>query len=155
MYRSPKDELSIWGESYAGHYVPGIAAFIERQNDRIAADDLQGAAMIEIDTVGILNGGIDFEVTAASYPRMAYNNTYGFQAITEAEYESAIANLTTCTALVGKCRNLSAIYDSENYGNNVSVNAACSTAYGYCALNVEYVFQNSGVGFLVACSRSY
>jgi hypothetical protein len=74
MYQSPKSELSIWGESYAGHWVPGVASFIETQNDKIAAGELTGAAAINIDTVGIVNGGIDFKVTAASYPHMAYNN---------------------------------------------------------------------------------
>jgi carboxypeptidase D len=147
MYRSPKHELSVWGESYAGHWVPGVASFIEKQNDKIAAGDLLGAATINIDTVGIVNGGSDFKITAASYPQMAYNNTYGFQAITKAEFESAMTNLTTCTALVDECQSIAAIYDPGNYGNNASVNTACSSAYGYCALNVEYVFQNSGVSF--------
>jgi hypothetical protein len=103
--------------------------------------------VINLDTVGIINGGIDFKVTAASYPDMAYNNTYGFQAITEVEYESAMTNLTTCTALVVECQSLGAIYDPDNYGNNGTVNTACSTAYSYCALSVEYVFLNSGVSF--------
>lgn len=78
---------------------------------------------------------------------MAYNNTYGFQAITKAEYESAMTNLTTCTALIDECQHIAAIYDPDNHGNNASVNAACSTTYGYCALNIENVFQNSGVSF--------
>jgi len=147
MYNSPNNELSIWAESYGGHWGPGIASFIEKQNEKIADDTLKGAKVIDLDTVGIINGVIDFKVTAASYPDMAYNNTYDFQAITEAEYESAMANLTTCTALVVKCQSLGATYDPDNYGNNGTVNTACSTAYGYCALEVEYVYLNSGVSF--------
>ena len=145
MYKSPNNELSIWAESYGGHWGPGVASFIEKQNDKIAAAALEGVKVINLDTVGIINGGIDFKVIAASYPDMAYNNTYGFQAITDAEYESAMTNLTTCTALVDKCQSLGVIYDPDNYGNNGTVNTACSTAYGYCALNVEYVLLNSGV----------
>ncbi|TVY94449.1 Carboxypeptidase S1-like protein A [Lachnellula willkommii] len=146
MYQSPNNELSIWAESYGGHWGPGLASFIEKQNDKIAAGALERAKVINLDTVGIINGGIDFKVTAVSYPDMAHNNTYSFQAITDAEYESAMKNLTTCTGLIDKCQGLGAIYDPDNYGNDVAVNTACSAAYGYCALDVEYVLLNSGHG---------
>ncbi|TVY38347.1 Carboxypeptidase S1-like protein [Lachnellula subtilissima] len=147
MYKSPNNELSIWAESYGGHWGPGAAGFIEKQSDKIAAGALECAKVINLDTVGIINGVIDFKITTASYPDMAYNNTYGFLAITDAEYESAMTNLTTCTGLIDdKCQSLGAIYDPDNYGNNVTVNTACSPAYGYCALDVEYMLLNSGHG---------
>jgi hypothetical protein len=121
-----------------------VASYISKQNDRITSGTLKDALFIPLDTVGIINGGIDFSITAASYPDMAYNNTYDFQAINTAEYESALKNLTTCETLVKECQELGKFHDPTNLGNNGSVNLACETAYGYCALYVEYAFLSSG-----------
>jgi carboxypeptidase C (cathepsin A) len=146
MYKSPKNELSVWAHSYGGHWGPGVAAFIQKQNENIATRLLCDAITINLDTVGVINGGIDFSITAASYPEMAYNNTYGFQAISQADYESAKTNLTTvCQPLINTCQELGAVYDPDNYGNNATVNSACSSAYRYCAAYVENVYLNSGV----------
>jgi len=49
-------------------------------------------------------------MTAASYPDMAYNNSYEFQAISEADYNSATANITTYLALIQECQDLAAIH---------------------------------------------
>lgn len=78
-------------------------------------------------------------ILAGSYPDMAYNNTYGFEAINEAEYLSAKANVTTCEALIQECQGQAAIYDPYNFGNTTSVNTLCAEAYGYCAPYVEYI----------------
>ena len=145
FYKPPGNQLSVWAESYGGHWGPGVAAYIEQQNDKIETGTLKDTSIINLDTVGIINGGIDFSTTANSYPDMAYNNTYGFQAITEAEFDSATANLTTCKALINSCQELAAEYDPNNYGNNATVNSACSAAYRYCYLHVEVVYLTSGV----------
>ncbi|KAH8684614.1 Alpha/Beta hydrolase protein [Tricladium varicosporioides] len=138
------NKLSIWAESYGGHWGPGLAGYIQSQNDKIMKGTLKNASVIEIDTVGVQNGGIDFLVTAGSYPEMAYNNTYNFQAIPDADYLSAKQNLTACVALIKQCQTLATTYDSDNYGNNVTVNAACSNAYEYCYLYVEATYLKSG-----------
>jgi hypothetical protein len=75
---------------------------------------------------------------------MAYNNTYDFQAITETEYISAKANVTTCLDLIQKCRIVADIYDPENMGINSTVNSVCSAAYEWCYLNVEAAYLASG-----------
>jgi carboxypeptidase D len=149
LYKSPENRLSIWAESYGGHWGPGVAAFIEHQNDEIRSGSLKNASIIQLDTLGIINGGIDFAITAASYPDIAYNNTYGFQAMSKADYEALLVNPTACTALVDKCQQLAASYDPNNYGNNVTINSACSSAYGYCYLYVEADFLKSGVSLLL------
>jgi carboxypeptidase D len=43
------------------------------------------ATFINLDTARIINSGVDFLITAGSYPDIAYNNTYDFQATTEAQ----------------------------------------------------------------------
>ncbi|KUJ23315.1 alpha/beta-hydrolase [Mollisia scopiformis] len=145
FYESCNDKgLGIWGASYGGHWVTALAGFIEDQNDRITAGTLEDAFLIKVDTVGIINGQVDFTILAGSYPDMAYNNTYGFQAISEVEYLSAKANVTMCENLFQECRDQAAFYDPENLGNVTSVNSLCVAAYGYCALYVEYVYLISG-----------
>jgi hypothetical protein len=93
---------------------PGLASYIKNQNEKITAGTLENAELIHIDTLGIINGMIDLSITAASYPDEAYNNTYGFQAISEADSNSATAHVTVCQALIEECRALTAISDPEN-----------------------------------------
>jgi len=76
---------------------------------------------------------------------MTYNNTYDFQAISEADYNSATANITTCLALIQEWQDLAATHGPGGAGNGVSVGAACSSAYGDCYLNIEAAFPKSGV----------
>ncbi|KAE9380409.1 putative carboxypeptidase S1 [Stipitochalara longipes BDJ] len=134
-YNPRSNTLSIWGESYAGHWGIGLASYIQDQNDKITAGKLNDAILIHLDTLGIINGQVDFDLLATSYPDMAYNNTYGFQAITETEYHSAKANVTTCLEMIQKCRVAADIYDPRNIGINATVNSICSAAYGWCYLN--------------------
>jgi hypothetical protein len=82
---------------------------------------------------------------AASYPDMAYNNTYDFQGITETEYLFAKANVTICLDMIQKCRIVADVYDPENMGINATVNIVCSAAYKWCYLNVEAAYLASGV----------
>lgn len=116
------------------------------------AGTLKDALPIKVDMIGIIDGQINFTILAASYPDMAYNNTYDFQAISEAQHLSAKANVTTCEALIQECRQQAAIYDPENLGNSTTVNNLCVEAYGYCAYYVEYVYLYSGVSFLPSYS---
>jgi hypothetical protein len=95
----------------------------------LLAGTLKNATIIKLNIIGIINGGIDLLVTAASYPDMAYNNTYDLLAITKAQYPSAIANLTNYLAFIRECQELVVVYDPENHGNNVAVNSACSGVY--------------------------
>lgn len=71
---------------------------------------------------------------------MAYNNTYGIQAIDEATYNSAMQNYTKpggCRDLIVECRAAAAKGDVDDEGNNVDVNAICGKADNYCSNYVE------------------
>jgi hypothetical protein len=76
---------------------------------------------------------------------MAYNNTYNFQAISEAQFESANSNVTACLEMIYKCRVIADVYDPSNLGINYSVNSVCSGAYGWCYLNVGAAYLASEV----------
>lgn len=88
-HHKPEDnKISLWAESYGGHYGPGFFRFFQRQNDRIrdGSSREEGAHYLHLDTLGIVNGGLDTVVQGEFYPEFAYNNTYGIQIINESEY---------------------------------------------------------------------
>jgi hypothetical protein len=133
-YKPNDNRVSIWTESYGGHYGPAFAAFFEEQNEKIANGTWTDAGeiyVIHLDTLGIINGCVDVLTQEPSYPQMAYNNTYGIQAINRTLYEDSMTAFTKpggVRELIETCRALAAEGDPENQGNNATVNDACSAA---------------------------
>lgn len=133
-YKPNDNRVSIWTESYGGHYGPAFADFFQEQNEKIANGtwtEAGEAYEIHLDTLGIINGCIDTLIQEPSYPHMAYNNTYGIQAINQSVYETAMTAFTQpggVRDLIETCRTLAAEGDPENQGNNATVNSACSDA---------------------------
>ncbi|KAL4909403.1 hypothetical protein BDW74DRAFT_80709 [Aspergillus multicolor] len=142
-YKPHDDRVSIWTESYGGRYGPSFTAFFQEQNEKIANGSLTAAGeshYIHLDTLGIINGCIDLLVQSPSYPEIAYNNTYGIEAINETIYDFAMNAWSKpggCKDQIIRCRELAAEGDPLMYGNNRTVNAACAAADRYCANNVE------------------
>jgi len=66
QYRSK--DLYVTGESYGGHYVPAISAFIHQQNQQTAFPKINLAGL----AVG--NGWVDPEIQAGSYGPYAYTH---------------------------------------------------------------------------------
>ena len=133
-YKPNDDRVSIWTESYGGKYGPAFAAFFQEQNEKIANGtwtDVGETHLIHLDTLGIINGCVDSLVQEPSYPEMAYNNTYGIEAINKTVYDEAMAAFTApggVRELIQTCRQLAADSDPENQGNNMTVNVACMNA---------------------------
>ena len=88
-----------------------------------------------LDTLGIINGCIDLLSQSSAYPHIAYNNTYGLQIINRAVYNQAVLDNIEpggCIDQIHTCQSLAAQGDPNNYGNNVTVNAACLGADNFC-----------------------
>ncbi|KAH8658159.1 serine carboxypeptidase [Xylariales sp. PMI_506] len=87
-YKPHDGRISLWAESYGGHYGPGIFRFFQQQNDKIrdGSSKEKGAKYLNLDTLGIVNGVIDVAVQGDSLIQMAYNNTYGIKVISEAQF---------------------------------------------------------------------
>lgn len=105
-------------------------------NNKIKNGTIRGAEarFLHLDTLGITNGCIDGKTEGPFWPEMAFNNTYGLQAITENIYHEAL-NMTKpggCHELTDICRALAVASDPQNTGTNATVNAACATASQYC-----------------------
>lgn len=141
----PNDRrISIATESYGGRYGPAYFAFFEEQNQKIENGtwkDVDGEIFVlRLDTLLIINGCIDRQVQWPSYPHIAYNNTYGIEAVNKTIYNKmneAYYAEGGCRDKIYHCRNLSIEYDSENRGHNASVNSVCADAETYCSANVR------------------
>ncbi|KND92309.1 Carboxypeptidase S1 [Tolypocladium ophioglossoides CBS 100239] len=95
-YRPRDDRISLWAESYGGHYGPGFMRFFQQQNERIAngTAEVAGARHLHLDTLGIVNGLLDAVVQAEAYIEFPFNNTYGIQAFNQSVYAALMHNFT-------------------------------------------------------------
>ena len=146
-YKPNNDAISIFTESYGGHYGPVFTTFFEEQNKAIANGSFKetgDAYIIHLDTLGIFNGCIDLLSQEQSYPTIAYNNTYGIQAIDKKTYQTALAAWNEpkggCLERILQCQAAEAKGDPYNYGNNQSVSDVCYQAIYVCQSYVDGVY---------------
>ncbi|KAK3681532.1 hypothetical protein LTR37_020858 [Vermiconidia calcicola] len=134
-WKTSDDRISIWGNSYGGHWVPASGAYIQKQNEKIQNGDISGVT-INLDAIGITNGDIDMLYEVEMYPEMAYNNTYGVEVVPKKVYEAALKLYskpkTGCHDLMLKCREAAAKCDPEDFANNAEVNKMCNAAQATC-----------------------
>ncbi|RDA85724.1 hypothetical protein CP532_5939 [Ophiocordyceps camponoti-leonardi (nom. inval.)] len=128
--------LSIWAESFGGHFSPVFARFTQDQNNRVARGRLPDSMPLKLSTVGIMNGCVDTETEALSKAEFAFNaNTYGIQQISEAERDEARASFEQkdgCRDQLRKCEALGEAQDVAYEGNNQEVSQVCSAAEEFC-----------------------
>ncbi|KAI0158422.1 Alpha/Beta hydrolase protein [Pestalotiopsis sp. NC0098] len=145
-YKPDNNVFSIWAESYGGHYGPTFADYFEQQNSQISSGALDADTTIplHLDTLGIVNGCLDMAVQMPFYPEMAYNNTWGIQAINETAYAAATAAWPRCRGLIDECRTLAASLDPLSTGASETVNDACAGAYEFCFDSMWQPYISSG-----------
>lgn len=75
-YRTTDERMSVWAQSYGGHYAPGVMGYFQQQNDKIDKGELadKHAKRLHLDTLGIVNGWVDGGLQAESYITIPYNN---------------------------------------------------------------------------------
>jgi carboxypeptidase C (cathepsin A) len=75
-YKPKDNRISLWTESYGGHYGPGVFRFFQEQNNKISNGILNAeqAHYLHLDTLGIINGQVDLVVQGDVLPDFAYNN---------------------------------------------------------------------------------
>ena len=84
----------------------------------------------------------------AFYPKIAYNNTYGVQAITRSEFDQSEKKFTKpggCLDTSLQCRLLAEKFDPRNLGISEKVNQACELADVLCYEDLLVPFSESGV----------
>ena len=107
-YKPLDDRISLWAESYGGHYGPGFFSFFQKQNEKIAnGTGEDGARYLHLDTLGIINGYLDMVIQGETYIEYPYNNTYGIQVFNQSLYDELMSNWTKpggCKERVTKCQ---------------------------------------------------
>ena len=75
-YRPHDNRISLWSESYGGHYGPAFMRFFQEQNERIANGTLddEHAHYLHLDTLGIVNGYLDAVIQEEASITFPYNN---------------------------------------------------------------------------------
>lgn len=129
--------INLVTESYGGKYGPAMATVFEEQNNLRLADPTANNSILEIHLVslGIINGLVDVLVQGPHWPRFAYNNTYNIEIFSLLEQQNAASAFLAsdgCQQATSSCRNAATVLDSENLGNNPTVNGICSKAYDEC-----------------------
>ncbi|PSS00843.1 Alpha/Beta hydrolase protein [Coniella lustricola] len=118
QYKPHDEKISLWTESYGGHYGPAFMHFFARQNDKITRGEIAGPGThyLHLDTLGIINGCIDNALSSASYSAMANNNTYGVQAVNETILHNQLWELHRAGGIldqVAKCQRLDKLQHSS------------------------------------------
>ncbi|GAB7360241.1 hypothetical protein MBLNU230_g8001t1 [Neophaeotheca triangularis] len=142
---SPNDSrISIATESYGGRYGPAFAAFFEEQDMKIQNGTWDGTEgemyILNLDTLMIVNGCLDRQVQWPSYPQIAFNNTYGIEAVNETVFNQmneAYYMDGGCRDQINDCRALAREFDPENRGINETVNEVCEAAESFCSEGVR------------------
>lgn len=106
----------IAGESYAGHFVPALAAHIVRAN----TEQREGEATIAIRGIAVGNGLIDARSQYSSYASFAFDHGM----VSAQQHQSMIAMLPGCLALIERCSQNS----THGWHACLSAHVACTYA---------------------------
>ena len=141
--------VNLFAESYGGKYGPAFAAFWEQQNLRRKNGSIPRNKTLEVHltTLGIMQGCIDDLVQGQYYPIFANNNTYGIEALSLTDQQSAASSYLSsngCQQLIQACRNTAASQDPANNGNVTAVNQICQKAQSTCNNEVIGPYTESG-----------
>ncbi|KAI1759064.1 alpha/beta-hydrolase [Hypoxylon sp. FL1150] len=141
QHNTSDNAISIWTESYGGRYGPSFAAYIHEQNSRIRGGTLDDARIINLTTLGVINGCVDLLVQETSAPEFAYNkNSYNIPGISHDDYTAAMSAYSQpggCEDQIDDCLSRAHAHDPDMYGNIGEVNKVCEDASDFCQNEVE------------------
>ena len=141
--------VNLFAESYGGKFGPAFASFWEKQNAlrRNSSAARNQTLEIRLASLGIMQGCVDDVVQGRYYPIFANNNTYGIQAISLVDQQTAAASYLSangCQQLIQQCRAAVTAMDPQSDGDITVVNQICQTAQQTCNQHVIGPYQNSG-----------
>ena len=119
----------VFGESYAGHYVPNVAHRVWVGNGA------GGAPHINLVGTSVGNGLTDPEVQYAYYPAMAVSTNQHQPAVSNATYEKMAKAVPGCIKAIRRC----------NGGEGVVSKLACVAAYETCNAALTAPYQLTGM----------
>ena len=141
--------VNLFAESYGGKYGPAFATFWEQQNMLRKNGSLSANKTLEVHlaSLGIMQGCIDDLVQGRYYPIFANNNTYGVQALSLTDQQTAASSYLSadgCQEQIRACRNAVVSQDLGDLGDVAVVNQICKRAQTSCNDNVIGPYTDSG-----------
>ena len=133
QYKPQDEQISLFTESYGGHYGPVFVSHFMHQNALIANGTISGPGVhyLHLNTLGIVNGCIDPEEQMMAYATFAHKNTYGIEAVTEPDYHRTMYELTRPDGVIDRireCQRLQRKLDPNDYGDVERVTQFCLQA---------------------------
>jgi carboxypeptidase C (cathepsin A) len=129
--------INLFAESYGGQYGPAFADFFETQNAKRLSGELSrnGSLEVKLASLGIINGIVDEMIQAPWWPKFAFNNTYGIEAISQTDQLNALSDFRApggCSDLIGQCRDSLKTNDPLGEGDEQATNDICARAAEEC-----------------------
>ena len=141
--------VNLFAESYGGKYGPAFATFWEQQNMLRKNGSLSANKTLEVHltSLGIMQGCVDDLVQGRFYPIFANDNTYGVQALSLTDQQTAASSFLSvdgCQEQIQACRNAVVSQDLGDLGDVAVVNQICKRAQTTCNDNVIGPYTDSG-----------
>lgn len=123
-------------QSYGGHWGPVFFSYIRKQNQGNRAP---GQVVLDIGSLLVIDGLVDYKTQAPSYPRFARNNTHGVEL-----NDSLVSYMETslrmpslgCLDFLDECEAA-----EKSYGETSLLAAIqCNTAVSMCRNTVELIY---------------
>lgn len=142
FYKPQDEKISLWTESYGGHYGPEFVRVFEEKTRQIdnGSFNTPGAHRIHLDTLGIINGCMDLLIQSPFYLHMAYNNTYSIQGINQTVFEAGMYEWEKSGGVkdsILKCRRLIAETNTTSPDDDRMINRLCSEAAEQVETKIE------------------
>ncbi|ROW02796.1 hypothetical protein VSDG_01803 [Cytospora chrysosperma] len=148
-YKPHDEKISLWAESYGGHYGPRFMDFFRKQNGKIDSGEISGPGThyLHLDTLGLVNACIDDYVQDPSYSFFAWNNTYGLSAINETTKHKQLYELSRPGGIleqIGECQRLSRALETSGDADAGYVEAYCRNTSEYTTSTLVQPYMESG-----------
>ncbi|KAF2170191.1 hypothetical protein M409DRAFT_19794 [Zasmidium cellare ATCC 36951] len=132
-YKPHDEQISLFTESYGGHYGPGFVDYLLHKNELIrnGTSSEPGAHYLHLKSLGIINGCIDAPDMIESEITFPFNNTYGLQLISDENYEHSIKEFHRKGGVldaINECRELVQKTDPHDHGEQAKTNKVCAEA---------------------------
>jgi carboxypeptidase D len=129
-------------ESYGGHWGPVFMNHFRKQNDVLTAGGNQSQKHhLDLGTLTIINGIVDYKTQAPSFPRFSRDNNHGQEVNdTIADYmEFSLRMKQGCLDYIDQCEEIATSL-GDKQGTVLFDDQSCNTASSLCRNAVELVY---------------
>ncbi|KAF7502490.1 hypothetical protein GJ744_005667 [Endocarpon pusillum] len=128
-------------ESYGGHWGPVFMNHFRKQNDLHAEGNTSQKHHLDLGTLIIINGVVDYKTQAPAFPRFARNNTHGREVndTVADQMEFSLRMKQGCLDYIDLCE-ATALSLGEAEGASLLDDLVCNTASSLCRNAVELVY---------------